>query len=72
MSDDYTNMGDDYTIDKLSNDLSAMVKAGLLDIRMREDGEWVYVVADRVAAMSEEEREEALLKMYEDEEDDEL
>jgi DNA-binding transcriptional ArsR family regulator len=72
MSDDYTNMSDDYTIDKLSNDLSAMVKAGLLDIRMREDGEWVYVVADRVAAMSEEEREEALLKMYEDEEDDEL
>jgi hypothetical protein len=72
MSDDYTNMSDDYTIDRLSNDLSAMVKAGLLDIRMREDGEWVYVVADRVAAMSEEEREEALLKMYEDEEDDEL
>jgi DNA-binding transcriptional ArsR family regulator len=72
MSDDYTNMSDDYTIDRLSNDLSAMVKAGLLDIRMREDGEWVYVVADRVAAMSEEEREEALLKMYEDDEDDEL
>lgn len=71
MSDDDTNMSDDYTIDKLSKDLAAMVKAGLLDIRIREDGEWVYVVADRVAAMSEEEREEALLKMYEDDEDDE-
>lgn len=71
MSDDDINMSDDYTIDKLSKDLAAMVKAGLLDIRIREDGEWVYVVADRVAAMSEEEREEALLKMYEDDEDDE-
>jgi len=65
-------MSDDYTKDDLSNDLAAMVKAGLLDIRMREDGEWVYVATDRAAAMSEEEREEALLKMYEDDEDDEL
>lgn len=65
-------MSDDYTKDDLSKDLAAMVKAGLLDIRMREDGEWVYVVTDRAAAMSEEEREEALLKMYEDDENDEL
>jgi hypothetical protein len=64
MNDDYD---DDYTKEDLSNDLAAMVKAGLLDIRIREDGEWMYVVTEKAAAMSEEEREQALLRMYDDE-----
>jgi hypothetical protein len=67
MHDDYD---DDYTKEDLSNDLAAMVKAGLLDIRIREDGEWVYVVTDKAAAMSEEEREQALLSMHDDVDDD--
>lgn len=26
----------------IANDLTLMVKAGLVELRMREDGEWVY------------------------------
>lgn len=57
-------MSDDYTKDELQNDLAIMVKAGLLDIRMREDGEWVYVISEAAAAMTEEEREKALNDMF--------
>ena len=52
-----------YTKQDLQNDLALMVTKGLLDISMREDGEWVYSLSDKAAAMTEEEREEAIMEM---------
>lgn len=59
-------MDDDYTEHDLQHDLTLMVKAGLLDVRIREDGEWVYVVSDKVNSMTEEERVEAIEQMQRD------
>jgi hypothetical protein len=52
-----------YTKKDLDNDLALMVTKGLLDISMREDGEWVYSLSDRAAAMTEQEREDAIFDM---------
>lgn len=62
-------MDDDYTQEDLQQDLTLMVKAGLLDIRIREDGEWVYVISDKAESMTEEERIEAIQQMQRDYED---
>lgn len=45
-----------------------MVKAGLLDVNMREDGEWVYHVTEASRNMTEAEREYIIrhLSDYED------
>jgi hypothetical protein len=52
-----------YTKQDLQDDLALMVTKGLLDISMREDGEWVYSLSDKAAAMTEEEREVAIIEM---------
>jgi hypothetical protein len=52
-----------YTKKDLQNDLALMVTKGLLDIAMREDGEWVYSLSEKAAAMTEEEREVAIIEM---------
>ena len=57
---------DRYSREDLSDDLGAMVNAGILEIHIREDGEWVYSVSEIVKNMSEEEREELLLKVLGD------
>ena len=46
-----------YSRDELSEDLAAMVAAGILNINIREDGEWVYSVPEHIQAMPADERE---------------
>ena len=55
-----------YSREDLSDDLGAMVTAGILEINMREDGEWVYSVSERVKNMTDKEREEILLEILGD------
>lgn len=59
-----------YSKEELAKDLSLMVKAELLDIYMREDGEWVYKVSDKSLLMTDEEKLKVLdnLQDYDDEE----
>ena len=40
-----------------------MVKAGLLDVSMREDGEWVYKVTDSALLLTEEEKSDVLNRL---------
>jgi hypothetical protein len=49
-----------YEKEELTRDLTLMVKAGLLDIYMREDGEWVYKASDKSLQMTDEEKLEIL------------
>jgi DNA-binding transcriptional regulator PaaX len=51
---------DKYNKDDLSRDLFLMVKAGLLDVSMREDGEWVYKVSEAALLLTEEEKSDVL------------
>jgi hypothetical protein len=46
----------DYDKDDLQKDLYLMVKAGLLDINMREDGQWLYSASEASRNMTEEEK----------------
>ena len=59
----------DYTREELENDLYLMVKAGLLEVFIREDGEWVYSVTELSKTMTDEEREAAVQKIIEEETD---
>lgn len=63
-------MADDYCREDLSKDLFLMVKAGILEVNMREDGEWVYSVSEKGRNMTDEEKFEALMNLdsYEDSE----
>jgi DNA-binding transcriptional regulator PaaX len=54
---------DKYNKDDLSRDLFLMVKAGLLDVSMREDGEWVYKVTDSALLLTEEEKSDVLNRL---------
>jgi hypothetical protein len=59
-----------YSKEELQKDLYLMVKAGLLDIAMREDGEWLYKLTDIAKDMSEDEKMRLLENMYDSEEDE--
>jgi hypothetical protein len=48
-----------------------MVRAGLLEINMREDGVWVYSVSEACKHMTDQEREE-LIQAFIAQEEDEL
>jgi hypothetical protein len=63
-------MADEYRREDLSKDLFLMVKAGILDVNMREDGEWVYSVTEKGKSMTEDEKLEVLMNLgaYEDSE----
>lgn len=63
-------MTESYNRDDIANDLFLMVKAGLLEVHIREDGEWVYSPSQKSLAMSDEEKMTILenLSDYEDEE----
>jgi DNA-binding transcriptional ArsR family regulator len=39
----------------ISKDLELLVKARLVDIRMREDGEWIYSASEYSKSLTEEE-----------------
>lgn len=56
---------DSYNRENLEKDLTLMVKAGLLELFMREDGQWVYSVPEAIKNLTEEEQEKLLLRMYE-------
>jgi len=43
-----------------------MVKAGLIEMRMREDGQWLYAISDAARNMSDEEREATIRRMVEE------
>ena len=59
-----------YNRDDLEKDLTQMVKAGLLELFIRDDGEWVYSVPEEIKALTEAEQADLLLRMYEMGEDD--
>jgi hypothetical protein len=52
-----------YNKDDLSRDLFLMVKAGLLDVSIREDGEWVYNVSDFSLQLSEDEKSDIISRL---------
>jgi hypothetical protein len=54
-----------YSRDELSDDLAAMVAAGILNINMREDGEWLYSVPAHIQEMPADEREAFLAHVLE-------
>jgi hypothetical protein len=62
----------DYHYDKedVVNDLYLMVKAGLVDIRIREDGEWVYSASEMSKTLTEEQLVEILSNLSEEDIDD--
>jgi hypothetical protein len=62
----------DYYYDKedVVNDLYLMVKAGLVDIRIREDGEWVYSASEMSKTLTEEQLVEILSNLSEEDIDD--
>jgi hypothetical protein len=55
----------EYTTDDLARDLYLMVKAGLLDVAMREDGEWVYRPSEAALSMTEEEKADLISRLDE-------
>jgi hypothetical protein len=57
--------------DELSEALALLVRHGLLDLAIREDGEWLYGLSKDALEMSEEEKMDAIFQMLENEEDDE-
>ena len=59
-----------YSREELSRDLHLMVKAGLLDVFMREDGEWVFNVTEESKNMTEEERANLLARLEDFAEDE--
>ena len=40
--------------EEVANDLTLLVKAGLVDIKMREDGEWIYSASEYSKTLTEE------------------
>jgi hypothetical protein len=54
---------ENYNKEDLSRDLFLMVKAGLLDVSMREDGEWVYNVSESSLLLSEAEKADIISRL---------
>lgn len=57
----------EYSREDLNRDLYLMVKAGLLNVHMREDGEWIFSVTEESKTMTDEERAERVNKIIEEE-----
>jgi len=45
----------DYTKDDLLVDLNLLIKNGLIEYRLNEDGQWVYRITEEAKAMSDDE-----------------
>lgn len=58
----------EYTKEDVAQELAILVKAGLVDIRMREDGEWVYFPTEYSKSLTQEELMLAIDKIKQDEE----
>ena len=43
----------EYNMKDLHSDIWALYRAGLIEARMREDGEWIFNVSEIAAKMSE-------------------
>jgi hypothetical protein len=59
-----------YSKEELQKDLYLMVKSGLLDIAIREDGEWLYKLTDAAKVMTDDEKMRLLENTYDSEEDE--
>lgn len=57
---------EEYTKEQVAQDLMYMYKAGLVDIKMREDGQWVYFATDYAKSLRDEEINEILNNIYPD------
>ena len=53
-----------YTKEQIAQDLYLMVRAGLIDIKMREDGEWIYTASEYSKTLREEELNQILDDLY--------
>jgi len=62
----------DYYYDKedVVHDLYLMVKAGLVDIKIREDGEWVYSASEMSKTLTEEQLVQILSNLSEEDIDE--
>ncbi len=49
---------------QVQQDLVLMYKAGLIDVRMREDGQWVYFATEYSKSLSDEELNEILENLH--------
>jgi DNA-binding transcriptional ArsR family regulator len=48
-------------------DLQFMYKAGLVDIKMREDGEWIYFATEYAKGLTPEQLDEIFSSSYDEE-----
>jgi DNA-binding transcriptional ArsR family regulator len=48
---------------QVDQDLMLMYKAGLVDVKMREDGQWVYFATDYAKSLSDEQLNEIFENM---------
>ena len=58
----------EYTKEDVAEELAILVKAGLIDIKMREDGEWLYFPTEYSKTLTQEELLMVIDKIKEDEE----
>jgi hypothetical protein len=42
-------------MDDLHKDIWSLYRAGLIEAKMREDGEWIFNISDKAASMTEDE-----------------
>jgi hypothetical protein len=45
----------DYDIEQLGEDLRVLIKSGLVDVSIKENGEWLFKAVDGVSELSPEE-----------------
>lgn len=53
--------------EEIADHLAALVKANLVEVRMREDGEWVYIATEYSKTLTPEQVEQILLSSYDEE-----
>lgn len=51
--------------DELDEDLALLVRAGLVDIKMREDGQWLYSASQYSKTLTEEQIHNILINLEE-------
>ncbi len=44
-----------YNMNDLHKDIWSLYRAGLIEARIREDGEWIFSISDKAASMTEDE-----------------
>jgi DNA-binding transcriptional ArsR family regulator len=58
---------EEYTKEQINQDLYFMYKAGLVDIQMREDGEWIYTATEYAKGLTSEQLDEIFSSSYDEE-----